>query len=454
MSDYKDPSFFENQSEGHMITRAIDKTDNVLDIDEVPNGEACGCFCPYCKKPLIAKNGGEIRAHHFAHRPGEECNHGYEASLKLRKKGEPPYQEPVLPKEETELPPPKSEAPHVNEGELHAKAKRFLSYLGEIRLPLSYKDYEISPENIPAIRITATSTEQTFQLGGTAFRPDVTLTLEGGAVLYVEIFVTHGVDGEKDALIAGERIPMLEIDLNQYTGSDDDALRSFLQKNLSAKRWVYPLRDFAFSQDPTLLSEIHYLYNHDNHLYSNRDFVLGCPQKPVRTVTSTSSVDCLRCPYHLGDAYEEERNQITCRRILCTFKSKNPKKEIQSVHKAKTQIARLLYKDGTDAFFPVSGYYETNAIDDLIRSLPASIISISVLHVFDERILNISLLGRQKRTMATEGLYVTEEGRGTASFILPEQEIKEKVWVIIRLRTLGNDLWQDTKALFQKMPGQ
>ena len=44
-------------------------------IDEkgLPNGKKCGCICSKCKEPLVAKNRGEINAHHFAHRSDSDC---------------------------------------------------------------------------------------------------------------------------------------------------------------------------------------------------------------------------------------------------------------------------------------------------------------------------------------------------------------------------------------------
>ena len=42
----------------------------LVHVDDVPNGSACGCVCPYCKQPLVAKNAGDILIHHFAHQKG------------------------------------------------------------------------------------------------------------------------------------------------------------------------------------------------------------------------------------------------------------------------------------------------------------------------------------------------------------------------------------------------
>lgn len=39
----------------------------IVHVDDVPNGAACGCVCPYCKEPLIARHGTEYE-HGFAHR--------------------------------------------------------------------------------------------------------------------------------------------------------------------------------------------------------------------------------------------------------------------------------------------------------------------------------------------------------------------------------------------------
>lgn len=50
---------------------ALDVTGAARFVDEVARGAACGCFCPECGSPLVAKH-GEAREWHFAHEAGQE----------------------------------------------------------------------------------------------------------------------------------------------------------------------------------------------------------------------------------------------------------------------------------------------------------------------------------------------------------------------------------------------
>lgn len=55
---------------------AEDQQGNLVHVDEVQNGLACGCVCPYCHEPLKARQ-GDVREHGFAH-------HGHRgANLKI-----------------------------------------------------------------------------------------------------------------------------------------------------------------------------------------------------------------------------------------------------------------------------------------------------------------------------------------------------------------------------------
>ena len=54
------------------------KTDLLVPIGRAANGLACGLVCPNCEKPLIAKNMGIHKEHHFAHSHlADYCGEGW-----------------------------------------------------------------------------------------------------------------------------------------------------------------------------------------------------------------------------------------------------------------------------------------------------------------------------------------------------------------------------------------
>lgn len=50
---------------------ALDSNGEIRFVDEVPRGAACGCRCPECASPLVAKQ-GVAKVWHFAHEGGQE----------------------------------------------------------------------------------------------------------------------------------------------------------------------------------------------------------------------------------------------------------------------------------------------------------------------------------------------------------------------------------------------
>ena len=48
---------------------AIDATGELCFVDEVPRGAACGCYCPECASPAVAKQ-GDSKAWHLRARGG------------------------------------------------------------------------------------------------------------------------------------------------------------------------------------------------------------------------------------------------------------------------------------------------------------------------------------------------------------------------------------------------
>ncbi len=39
-----------------------------VNVESVPTGAKCGCLCPACNGPLVAKNAGRQKISHFAHK--------------------------------------------------------------------------------------------------------------------------------------------------------------------------------------------------------------------------------------------------------------------------------------------------------------------------------------------------------------------------------------------------
>ena len=56
-----------------------------MSVENVESGLKCGCICPSCGEPLVAKKGTK-RMHHFSHYSGHNCEYGYETSLHLAAK--------------------------------------------------------------------------------------------------------------------------------------------------------------------------------------------------------------------------------------------------------------------------------------------------------------------------------------------------------------------------------
>lgn len=80
-------------SENHRLNRipfGLDFDDgSLVDVENVPRGAKCGCVCPSCKTPLIARQGDE-KEWHFAHASRRiykctknECQYSFYVSVRL-----------------------------------------------------------------------------------------------------------------------------------------------------------------------------------------------------------------------------------------------------------------------------------------------------------------------------------------------------------------------------------
>lgn len=165
-------------TKNHYILAATNKDGRTVFIDDVPNGKDCGCVCKECGGTLIAKNNGSIKAHHFAHKSGND-------SIKC------------------------------SQTALHLLAKEIIAE--EKRIP-AFADGGIK-------FVVAGFVEQEKNLGDII--PDLYAEHNGKPVA-VEIFVSHAVDDEKLAKIQNHRLTTFEINLSELVFETKEDVRQAL----------------------------------------------------------------------------------------------------------------------------------------------------------------------------------------------------------------------------------
>ncbi len=178
------------------------KNDKLVNIEDVESGLKCGCICPSCSKPLIARKGNK-KIHHFAHRSSDNCAYGYQTSLHLLAK------------------------------EIIATSKKFV--IPEVSIHFhSYKEGEII-SNAKEIKIDKVELEKTFD----SIIPDIVI-YSGGKKLFVEIFVTHQIDDQKLAKLKKANISTIEIDLSKINRLiTRQELTDILLNDTPEKKWKY-----------------------------------------------------------------------------------------------------------------------------------------------------------------------------------------------------------------------
>ena len=153
------------------------KDGEITSIADVESGLKCGCVCPACGEPLVAKKGSKVM-HHFAHHAGTNCEYGYQTSLHLAAK------------------------------DILSKAKKMVIPAVTIDFPGTYKRERVSEEK--EIEIDRVELERRFD----DVIPDV-VVYAGGKYFFVEIFVTHQVDYFKLVKLKLANISTIEIDLSE-----------------------------------------------------------------------------------------------------------------------------------------------------------------------------------------------------------------------------------------------
>lgn len=177
---------------------------------EVPLGKACGCVCPGCGKPLIARHCvGSSRIPHFAHQPGVDCSLGYvtalhEAAIQL-----------ILDRMELYVP----ACPPIH---------RVRDALGVVH---SYTR-TIAPAQL--LRLSKATKEQ--PIGNVI--PDILAESEIGR-LNIEVAVTHFVDLEKLEKLRQLNLATVELNLSKLDRVNFEILGNLLFSPNDRIRWVY-----------------------------------------------------------------------------------------------------------------------------------------------------------------------------------------------------------------------
>ncbi len=187
------------------------KDDILVHISRVERGLACGCVCPECNKPLVARKGSEV-VHHFAHRAGPECANAAETAL-------------------------------------HRAAKDILADRREIGLPPVEIRFDSSPFVMPLWPeriLTLDDVRLECRTGDII--PDI-LAYCGTTPLMIEIQVTHPVDEAKLKKIRELGISTIEIDLSSVprSFSPDDLCHAIVEQT-DNKRWLFNAKSEEWKQ--------------------------------------------------------------------------------------------------------------------------------------------------------------------------------------------------------------
>jgi len=174
---------------------------------QVSNGNACGCVCPCCKHPLIARQNAQTP--HFAHAVGDDCKKGFETAVHLATK------QLIAGRMELSLPP----------AVLHYPA-------GYGKRPSTELLYTYNLKKLSEVRIEPWLDD---------FRPDIMVVESGKQMeILVEIAVTHLVDDLKLQKIKKRGIHAIEINVSEARAAMDfSLLNQFLFDVPSHGRWLY-----------------------------------------------------------------------------------------------------------------------------------------------------------------------------------------------------------------------
>ncbi len=252
------------------LTYAL-KNERIVSIEDVESGLKCGCICPACGEPLVAKKGAKMM-HHFAHHTGQNCEYGYESSLHLAAK------------------------------DILLNAQKMVIPAVKVTFSDSYKTDQLI---CAAQEIQIERVELEKRYGGIV--PDI-VVYAGGKILFVEIYVTHKIDDQKLKKLRTAGISTIEIDLSkkQETIARTE-LETLLLQDSEEKRWKFNVVSEKYLKRFYDIS--------DKKEIIKRGLALHVDDCPIRTRMwrgksyANFMDDCLYCEYCIST---KRRDEILC----------------------------------------------------------------------------------------------------------------------------------------------
>lgn len=186
---------------------------------EVAKGKECGCVCPGCGQPLVAKAQESRRKRpHFAHLAATECETGRESGVHLRAKQVIEDRRRISLPGWTFDPLDMPNPPTICDDEGHPHKGRQIAF----------------PPREVALHVV----QQEQHMG--TYQPDV-LAIDDDGELLIEIHVTHAVDTRKANLVQADSRRMIEIDLSRMDRDvhhDAHAFDEAVLFDLNNRMWV------------------------------------------------------------------------------------------------------------------------------------------------------------------------------------------------------------------------
>lgn len=255
------------------------KDGDLVHVDNVANGLACGCKCPNCETELVAYNNPKNKtANHFQHLSKTKCRNYYETAL-------------------------------------HYLAKKIIEEHKSLAVPdikfhlTGYAEgYASNVSQSSQKRIeknTLTFDKVLIEKKAIDIRPDLKC-IKGDRTLYIEIAVTHFVDEDKRRKILKNDFPVLEIDLSQFSrATQEGKLKEILHGDISNMKWIYNPKVYKRQQEAEKKAVPIKQFVSKNirqlKVYGREQYIYNCPIYKNSYDKIKVADECARCRYYVGE---------------------------------------------------------------------------------------------------------------------------------------------------------